>query len=679
MKIVRPGANVSLIRRIIVLLCLSLIIVPTYSVFAATPYVYEYDESGRLTIMYTATEKTVYEYDKNGNLSRSKVEAGDYSSIVNDATDPSLNPPVVNIPSEANLPTKYTVDQVKATVLSSNRSGIDIWGWYLDPAGLKRIDIYIDGEIAGRAMMGDKREDVYQAYPAYNNHMSGFHTGNIPIVSTGVPHQKQYANGTKEVIPGQIDHAVEIQMINRANQVTTYKTKVTIESTSSESDSTLNPPAAPLPSQPNLPTKYVIDQVKAIALSSNRNGVEIWGWYLDPDGIQRINIYIDGEFKGRATMGYGREDVYNVYPSYNNHVSGFHASEIPITGTGIPHMRKNEDGTTEVIPDQFDHTVEIQMISRAGQITTHTTKVTVEGKNAEMDAALNPPAAPVPSQTNLPTLYAIDQVKPIDISTNRDGVRVSGWYLNPVGIKRVDIYIDGELQGVARMGYGREDVYNVHPAYNNHLSGFYAESIPISTTGTPHQKQNKNGSKDVVPGQFDHTVEVRMINRVNQATSYKTTITIEVAPSESDKTLTPPPVPVPTQANLSTLYAIDQVKAVAISSNRSGVRASGWYLNPAGIKRIDIYIDGEFQGRASMGYGREDVYNVYPAYNNHVSGFYAEGVPIVTAGVPHVKQNANGTKEVVPGQFDHTVEIRMFNQADEATVYKSTVTSDQNQ
>ncbi len=57
-----------------------------------------------------------------------------------------------------------------APVSYSNISGtFNVYGWYLDSAGVSKIEVLIDGAVKGQAVYGDLRTDVYNTYPAYGN------------------------------------------------------------------------------------------------------------------------------------------------------------------------------------------------------------------------------------------------------------------------------------------------------------------------------------------------------------------------------------------------------------------------------------------------------------------------------------------------------------------------------
>ncbi|MGG1554857.1 S8 family serine peptidase [Paenibacillus ferrarius] len=50
-----------------------------------------------------------------------------------------------------------------------------VQGWALDTEGVSKVEIWIDGILFGQAIYGDSREDVYSAYPSFNNHYGGYH------------------------------------------------------------------------------------------------------------------------------------------------------------------------------------------------------------------------------------------------------------------------------------------------------------------------------------------------------------------------------------------------------------------------------------------------------------------------------------------------------------------------
>lgn len=61
------------------------------------------------------------------------------------------------------------------------------WGWVIDGSITKKVEILIDNVVQTQAVYGDSREDVYNAYPLYNNHFSGYHfTLNTAVFTSGM-------------------------------------------------------------------------------------------------------------------------------------------------------------------------------------------------------------------------------------------------------------------------------------------------------------------------------------------------------------------------------------------------------------------------------------------------------------------------------------------------------------
>ncbi|WP_158630159.1 S8 family serine peptidase [Cohnella sp. AR92] len=77
----------------------------------------------------------------------------------------------------------------------------------------------------------------------------------------------------------------------------------------------------------------------------------------------------------------------------------------------------------------------------------------------------------------------------IDTPTSNQSISklftLSGWILDGAGVNKVEVLIDGTVQGEAQYGLSREDVFNAYPAYNNHNSGFqYPLNTTLLTNGT---------------------------------------------------------------------------------------------------------------------------------------------------------------------------------------------------
>ncbi|WP_055107850.1 RHS repeat domain-containing protein [Paenibacillus ihumii] len=123
----------------------TLLTVITSQVYGAT-YNYHYDPNGRLTQIESTTGRYYYEYDPNGNLIKKEVK------------DP-LGFGVLDSPATDKI---YT-------------NTVTVRGWYLDKAGVESIKVHVNNVLIGTAIYGENREDVYAAYPNFNNHNAGFY------------------------------------------------------------------------------------------------------------------------------------------------------------------------------------------------------------------------------------------------------------------------------------------------------------------------------------------------------------------------------------------------------------------------------------------------------------------------------------------------------------------------
>ncbi|KAA9006328.1 hypothetical protein F4V43_05030 [Paenibacillus spiritus] len=86
----------------------------------------------------------------------------------------------------------------------------------------------------------------------------------------------------------------------------------------------------------------------------------------------------------------------------------------------------------------------------------------------------------------------------------------------------------------------------------------------------------------------------------------------------------------------------------------TGLNVKGWHLDKTGIQSIKIYLNGTYQGLASYGDPREDIYSKYPKFGNHNSGFhYNISLPKQNASyeVKTVVRNNGGEETVYTKSF----------------------------
>ncbi len=157
-------------------------------------------------------------------------------------------------------------------------------------------------------------------------------------------------------------------------------------------------------------------------------------------------------------------------------------------------------------------------------------------------------------------------------------VKGNGWLLDSSGVSKLEVMVDGVVRGEAVYGVARPDVLNVYPEYNNNNAGF---SFSLDTTIL------SNGS---------HSIRVRETgnNGVQNVTNEKTIIVSN---------------------------ALSYIDLPGYQTLTGTTKVAGWFLDRAGVDKIEIVVDGVVIGEATIGIPREDVYKAYPSYNDHNSGF----------------------------------------------------------
>jgi uncharacterized protein YjdB len=269
----------------------------------------------------------------------------------------------------------------------------------------------------------------------------------------------------------------------------------------------------------------------------------ISGWFQDVSGVSKIEVLIDGKVHGEASYGLPRSDVNLVYPNYQNPNSGF---------------KYNLD--TSKLSEGY-HILSIRETGLNGVYQTLSSrKISISHE--------------------LPSIGYLD--KPRDSELIKGLYPISGWFLDGSGVSKIEVLIDGKVNGVASYGLPRSDVDIVYPKYNNANSGFlYNLDTSILTEG-------------------DHLLTIR-----------ETSVNGEYKILSSRK--------IKISHTLPLIGFIDTPKELEILKNNYVIK--GWFLDGTGISKIEILIDGKVLGEATYGYSRRDVGKIYPQYENDYSGY----------------------------------------------------------
>lgn len=271
-------------------------------VYGAT-YNYHYDSNGRLTNIDSTAGRFYYNYDSNGNLVKKEVK------------DP-LGFGVLDSPA---------VDKIYTNVVT-------VRGWYLDKAGVESIKVYVNNVLKGLATYGEKREDIFAAYPNFNNHNAGFY------YNLELPKENK-------------NYALKVVVRNKKGEETVY--------TKSFDQIVLLPIGQIESPQENDILSYID--------INTRNAMIISGWHLETVRMKKIEVYIDDQLETPLTSSINilRTDINTRYPQYSNDKSGY---SIKIN---VPYGSKNADSFFR------EFTLKVIIENTNGQKTTYSRSLKV--------------------------------------------------------------------------------------------------------------------------------------------------------------------------------------------------------------------------------------------------------------------------------------------------------------
>lgn len=315
--------------------------------------------------------------------------------------------------------------------------------------------------------------------------------------------------------------------------------------------------------------KSAFGYIETISDSQQISGtVNLNGWYLDYNGsILKLEILLDGVVIGETATGITRPDVAAAYP--DNPYSG---------GSGFRYQID-----THQIPNGT-HVITVKETNTDGAQSTLPVTVTVNNKDI---------------------FGYVDTLSENQQLTGT--VIVGGWLLDINGVSKIEVFVDGNISGLASTGIAREDVAAAYPQYNNKNSGFYYE---LNT------RNLGNGA---------HVISVRETSNNNIQTII-------------------PPVKV----TISNSNVIGYVDTLTNNQQLTGtVNVGGWFLDFYKVSKIEILVDGEVKGTAVTGGLRKDVYTAYPEYQNQNSGFsYQLNTKELSNGTHNITVRETGSTNV---------------------------------
>ena len=279
---------------------------------------------------------------------------------------------------------------------------------------------------------------------------------------------------------------LEIKITGNSGTVQTIKRTISINRKSLEAKSFLDSPEENL----NVTT----------------DTIRVRGWALDSSGVKSVEAFVDGKSLGNISYGALRPDVNKVCPGYpSGDNAGFDET---VNISSLSNGKK---------------TLEVKITGNSGTVQTikvNFNKVTLESRNFLDEPTVN--------------------------SSIVGTMTVRGWALSEAGTKEVRIKLDGQLLGKATINVTRNDVYNVHPEYNNKKSGFTATfDISKVSAGTKEliveiednygnvqivtRKIKKSNKVVYIDAGHDYGGDRGAVRVINGVTYDETTLNIEVA------------------------------------------------------------------------------------------------------------------------------------------------------
>lgn len=575
-------------------------------------------------------------YYKDGLHSGFNVNV-DYSSLTKGTHS-------VTVTSIANNGTKtsksfdiYIEEQKPITKIDSTSNGriyindkLTVSGFALSKAGIASVKVYVDGKFVSNAETGLASTDVNAKY-----NKNGFYKdGDKAKFTYTLSDISKYAQG---------NHTVKV---------------VAVSKDGSEDSSTITAYKAS--------TKFCLDSPSGTI----QGNMKISGWTASAEGLGSLKIYLDGKEVSGVTTGNGRSDVksyleknfgagaykdadkagFNCTVPLSNLSNGKHAVKIvaktavtnteysttrtvtvkkvspkshldyptdsgyfakgmlvqgwSVNASGIKEVNvyinntfvckaecgqsradvnrvinssgcykdADKSGFSVVIPDSVVDKY------KSGSYTIKTVSIGYDGETCSSSSSIKK-ASP----------RATLDCPSSKISYTDGGIYVSGWSTSASGIKKVEVYVDNKFVGNAEVGSQRNDV---NKAVNS--SGKYYDA--------QHSGFSAVIANDKITNLYSGSHNVKIISYGFDG---------ETATAQN------------TVGKASPHMHVDLPSGTSGILN-NGINVSGWAVGAAGIKSIDIYIDGKYVESTTTSFERSDVSRLYSSndyYNLHQSGF----------------------------------------------------------
>lgn len=457
--------------------------------------------------------------------------------------------------------TRGNIDSPDPTITQSGV--ILVRGWLLDPATVSRIAVYVDGQFVANANTSLPRIDVVEAFPNYpgiQNIAPGFQIG---ILASRFP------NGP---------HTLSVRIFYSDGRVTELGSRTILI------DNSIN--QAPFGS---------VDIPDTAGIYNASNSFPVVGWAVDTDGIARVEVLIDGGVMQDAMYGDERPDVANTIADYPDALFSSFIANVDTT--------RIQDGV---------HTLDVRATDRLGLsrlIGRRVIQIFNSQTNAKPFGYIDEPkrdAVLYGTQCNTTPVVASPAINPqshitpvrgwaLDLGTRTDTGRVAyaelmvdgkRWYstqdcaFSPIFSNYVNCY-----------GLPRFDVERYYPNYPDAPRAGYLFTMDVGALL----------ALGVRPGA--HTLKVRVGDLQGNFTELPNPGGLPVFFECAEDRVAS------ATGFIDVPHTMDYVKGV--------VTVQGWAVMEFNqLVAVEILVDGDFKGKAQLGFPRPDVAEQYPYLAN---------------------------------------------------------------
>ncbi|MDE2516505.1 MAG: glycosyltransferase [Rhodospirillales bacterium] len=329
----------------------------------------------------------------------------------------------------------------------------------------------------------------------------------------------------------------------------------------------------------------------------------VHGWAVALRGLAAIDVFVDEERVGSATIGLPRGDIGALFPMYpGSGNAGFSLSlAIAPRGPDLAFARieaRDADGGRQDISLVLERS---RNLGLARPSTPRSAAPTPSAQN-DADAALPDPRRAVHLFSDAAAIA-------------RDGqVVVHGWAACAIGIRAIEILLNDTPIGQAELGLPRPDVGAEYP------------DIPMAA-----QAGFRFHAQCAPPG--DREMHIRVIARNplddiraedHRAPPVDTAPPLPAASTPADAA---PPPPEPGDEFRFELDSPALSGDAASQPVTGRLTIDGWILARSGVVAMDVLLDDALVGQAHLGLARQDVGVAFPDWPNALRSGYAFHFP----------------------------------------------------